>query len=146
VSAYSAVVVIDAGFSIPRHELTYRATRSGGPGGQHVNTSSTRVELLWNLEGSMSVSDEQRARLRARLGSKVDSVGNIRVVASAYRSQLRNKEDAERRLAALLRRALAIPRARKRTRPTGQSIERRLESKRRLALKKQARRREPLDD
>ncbi len=94
----------------------------------------------------MAVSDEQRARLRARLGSKVDSVGNIRVVASAYRSQLRNKEDAERRLAALLRRALAIPKARKRTRPTGRSIERRLESKRHVAEKKQARRRESLDD
>jgi ribosome-associated protein len=145
VSTHSAVVV-DAGLSIPRHELTYRATRSGGPGGQHVNTSSTRVELLWNVDGSMAVSDEQRARLRARLGGKVDSFGNVRVVASAFRSQLRNKEDAERRLAALLRRALAIPKPRKRTRPTGQSIERRLESKRRLAEKKRARRNEPADD
>ncbi|HEU4994022.1 MAG TPA: alternative ribosome rescue aminoacyl-tRNA hydrolase ArfB [Gemmatimonadaceae bacterium] len=139
-------LLVDSGLSIPRHELAFRASRSGGPGGQHVNTSSTRVELLWNLDSSTAVSDEQRTRLRARLGGKVDTAGNIRVVASAFRSQLRNKEEAERRLAILLRRALAIPKARKRTRPTGQSVERRLESKRRLAEKKRARRLGSLDE
>lgn len=143
-SAGSALEV-DQSLSIPRNELTFRATRSGGPGGQHVNTSATRVELLWNLDGSTAVSDEQRRRLRAKLGDRVDSNGTVRVVASAYRSQLRNREDAEKRLAILLRRSLATPKPRRKTRPTGGSIERRLEFKRRLAEKKR-RRNEPPDE
>ena len=58
--------------SIPRSELQYRATRSGGPGGQHVNTSSTRIELLWDLSGSRAVTDEQRERLKTRLAPRLD--------------------------------------------------------------------------
>ena len=60
-------VVINTGLSIPRSELTYRATRSGGPGGQHVNTSSTRVELVWDVKASPALSDEQRERLLQKL-------------------------------------------------------------------------------
>src|SRR5213593_1807264 len=90
---------------IPRSELTFRATRAGGPGGQHVNTSSTRVELLWNVLRSTALTDEQRARLSEKLASRLDAQGNVRVVASAFRSQLRNRTDAEERLAALVRRA-----------------------------------------
>ena len=143
-SAVSALV-IDSTLSIPRFELTFRATRAGGPGGQHVNTSSTRVELLWNVLRSTALTDEQRARLSEKLASRLDAQGNVRVVASAFRSQLRNRTDAEERLAALVRRALIVPKARRKTRPTRAAVESRLYGKRKQSEKKQ-RRREALDE
>ncbi len=126
--------------SIPRSELEFRATRSGGPGGQHVNTSSTRIELLWNLRTSRALSDEQRERLRQRLASRTDGEGFVRVVSSEYRSQLRNREAAEVRLAALLRRALVKPRKRIPTRPSRAAREARLKEKRMRSEKKRMRR------
>jgi ribosome-associated protein len=139
VSGRSALIV-DQSVSIPRFELTFRATRSGGPGGQHVNTSSTRVELLWNVERTRALSDQQRSRVREKLASRLDGDGNLRVVASAYRSQARNREDAEERLAALVRRALAVPKARKKTRPSRAAVQSRLDSKRLKSNKKRERR------
>src|SRR5215831_5400977 len=93
--ADSRFLNIAPGVSVPRSELEFRASRSSGPGGQHVNTTSTRIELLWNLEESRVLSDEQRARLRSRLAARLDSTGSIRVVASARRSQQQNKQAAE---------------------------------------------------
>jgi ribosome-associated protein len=139
VSADGALV-IDAFLEIPRSELSFRASRAGGPGGQHVNTSSTRVELLWNLERSRAVDSEQRARLREKLAARIDAAGNVRVVASANRSQTRNREDAEVRLATLIRRALVVPKARKKTRPTRGSVEERLRVKKEHSRRKQNRR------
>jgi ribosome-associated protein len=144
VSAESALVV-DSTLSIPRFELTFRATRAGGPGGQHVNTSSTRVELLWNIERSTALTDDQRSRVREKLASRLDADGNVRVVASAFRSQLRNRTDAEERLAGLIRRALAAPKLRKKTRPSRAAVESRLHTKRKHSEKKQQRR-HGLDD
>lgn len=126
--------------SIPASELEFRATRSGGPGGQHVNTSSTRIELLWNLRSSRTLSDEQRERLRQRLASRTDADGFVRVVSSEYRSQPRNREAAEARLAELLRRALVKPRKRIPTRPSRAAREARLEEKRKRGEKKRMRR------
>ena len=105
-------LVVDSGLSIPRHELQLRATRAGGPGGQHVNTSSTRIELLWNVRESRALSEAQRTQLLERMASRVDAQGNVRVVASAYRSQARNRDDALARLAAMIRKALVVPKAR----------------------------------
>jgi ribosome-associated protein len=132
---------VDHHLVIPRHELSFRATRAGGPGGQHVNTSSTRVEVLWNVERSRAVSDEQRARLRDKLASRLDGEGNVRVVASAFRSQARNRDDAEARLAALIRRALVVPKVRRKTKPHAGAVETRLRSKRLTSEKKTRRRR-----
>jgi ribosome-associated protein len=126
--------------SIPRSELEFRATRSGGPGGQHVNTSSTRIELLWNLHTSRALSDEQRERLRQRLASRTDADGFVRVVSSENRSQLRNREAAENRLAGILRRALVKPRKRIPTRPSRASREARLKDKRMRSERKRMRR------
>ena len=137
---------VNADLSIPRHELSFRASRAGGPGGQHVNTSSTRIELLWNVDRSRALSDAQRARLRDKLASRLDAAGTVRVVASAFRSQARNREDAEERLASLVRRALAVPKSRKKTRPTRGSIEQRLQLKKKLSEKKKRERRSPGDD
>lgn len=129
--------------SIPRAELTERATRSGGPGGQHVNTSSTRIELVWNVERTVALDDAQRAHVRGRLGGRVDAEGNVRVVASDSRSQRRNRDEAEARLASLIRRALVVPKPRRATRPTAGSVAARLDEKRRRSRLKAERRRRP---
>lgn len=126
--------------SIPPGELDARATKSGGPGGQHVNTSSTRVELLWRLPQSRAITDEQRTRLKLKLAARLDSEGNVRVVASDTRSQRQNRILAEERLADLVRRALAVPKKRRKTAPTRSSIERRLTDKRMRSQRKQERR------
>jgi ribosome-associated protein len=128
---------------IPRTEVTARATRSGGPGGQHVNTSSTRIEVVWNVDRTTALDDRQRARVRERLGARVDSEGNVRVVASDSRSQRRNRDEAETRLAALIRRALAVPKPRRATRPSASSVAARLDEKRRRSRLKAERRRRP---
>lgn len=135
-----SALVVDQDVSIPRFELAFRATRAGGPGGQHVNTSSTRVELLWNVERTRALSDQQRSRLREKLGARLDGQGNVRVVASAHRSQARNREDAEERLAALVRRALMVPKKRKKTRPSRAAVQSRLDSKRLKSNRKRERR------
>ena len=80
-------LAVNADVSIPRTELQFRATRAGGAGGQHVNTSSTRIELLWDLPHSTAVSEEQRDRLQSKLAARLDAEGHVRVVASDRRSQ-----------------------------------------------------------
>lgn len=134
-------LAVDARHVIPRAELSARASRAGGAGGQHVNTSSTRVEVLWNPATSRALTLDERARVIERLAARLDAEGRVRVVASDTRSQKQNRELAESRLADLVRRALAIPKKRKATRPTRASTERRLEGKKREAEKKRERRR-----
>ncbi len=127
------------GIVIPRTELQFRATRSGGAGGQHVNTSSTRIELLWDLPHSAAVDDAQRERLRVRLATRLDADGQVRVVSSARRSQQQNREAAEERLVELVRQGLTVPKKRRATKPTRASREQRLTDKRRHAEKKRNR-------
>src|SRR5665213_2754958 len=115
--------------AIPRAELVVRASRSGGPGGQHVNTSSTRVEIMWNVVGSTVLFDDQRALLLSALRTRLSAAGDLRVVASDTRSQARNKALAESRLVEIVRRALIVKKARKQTRPTRSAVERRLAEK-----------------
>jgi ribosome-associated protein len=134
----STYLAVTPELSIPRSELQYRASRAGGPGGQHVNTSSTRIELLWDLKNSLAVSDEQRERLRLKLASRLDSDGMVRVVASDRRSQGQNRAAADERLAALVKHALHIPKKRRPTKPTRAAKEKRLsEKKRRSEIKRE---------
>jgi ribosome-associated protein len=135
----SAIVVNDT-LSIPRAELEARASRAGGPGGQHVNTSSTRVEVRWNVRRSAALGDEQRARLEERLASRLDGEGTLRVVASDSRSQRQNRELAEVRLADLVRRALVVPKRRRPTKPSRAAKQARLDEKRKQSGKKTQRR------
>ncbi|MBA3759888.1 MAG: aminoacyl-tRNA hydrolase [Gemmatimonadales bacterium] len=125
---------------LPLSELEYLASRSGGPGGQHVNTSSTRIEVWWDVVGSPSLSPEQRAHLLQRLGTRLDSTGRLRVVSSGTRSQLRNREDATERLRALVAAALAVRKKRTPTKPGRAAKAARLEAKRRRAATKRDRR------
>lgn len=125
-------LLVTSGFSIPAGELAWRFSRSSGPGGQGVNTADSRVELSWTPASSAAFG-ALGAHLRERLLERLrpELVGDsIVVAASEYRAQLRNREAARRRLASILRTALAPPPPRRRpTRPTRGSIERRLAGK-----------------
>ena len=121
--------------SIRLSELRWRFTRSGGPGGQHANTSDTRADVRFDIAGSPSLGPRQRARLLERLGPEV------RVVASDERSQARNRELARRRLAEKLAEGLRVETPRRPTRPSKGSVQRRLDDKRRQAARKADRRR-----
>jgi ribosome-associated protein len=132
--------------TIPRAELTERFSRSSGPGGQGVNTTDSRVELSWDVAGSAVLSDVQRERLVARLGHRlVDGV--LTVTASEHREQRRNRDAAAHRLAALVADAVAPPGpARRATRRTRGSQERRLTSKKQRSATKQMRSSRPSRD
>jgi ribosome-associated protein len=126
--------------AIPRWELEYRASRAGGAGGQHVNTSSTRIELLWNPGRSVALNDASRPLVLERLASRLDGEGWLRVVSSARRSQQQNREAAEARLADLVRRALVVRKTRRPTKPTRASKEARIAQKRKRSETKRQRR------
>lgn len=131
---------------LPLSELDYRATRSGGPGGQHVNTSSTRIEVWWDIGASPTLTDEQRVRLLARLATRLDGEGRLRIVASQSRSQLRNREAATERMREVVAAALAVVKPRKRTKPSRAAKAARLEAKRRRSATKRERRSPRHDD
>ncbi|HTJ31678.1 MAG TPA: alternative ribosome rescue aminoacyl-tRNA hydrolase ArfB [Dactylosporangium sp.] len=127
--------------TLPRAELAWRFSRSGGPGGQSVNTTDSRVELRFDLAATAALPEPLKERALQRLaGRLVDGV--LSIVAAEQRSQLQNRRAAEERLVAVIAAAIAPPpRPRKRTKPSKGAIERRLESKRHTALRKQRRRR-----
>ena len=128
---------------IPRHELQWKFSRSSGPGGQGVNTTDSRVELLFDVAGSASLPKVWRERALERLASKL-SDGVLRVVAHEERSQYLNRRAAEERLAEVLREATAPPpRPRRPTKPTKASVERRLSAKKRRSETKRTRRADP---
>ena len=138
--AKDGAVQLSGALAIPRTELVYRASRAGGAGGQHVNTSSTRIELLWNVRATQALDEAQRARVESRLASRLDGDGWLRVVSSARRSQGQNREAAEERLAALVQGALVVPKRRKATKPSkGQKEARLAEKKKRGDTKRQRR-------
>ena len=133
-------------FTVPLEEIEFRASRSSGPGGQHVNTSSTRIEARWNVVESAALTDQQRRRLLDKLGTRVDSNGILRVVAGERRSQRQNRDAAVERLNALVQRALHTPKPRKKTKPSRASTEKRIEQKRLRGAQKQQRRPPSVDD
>jgi len=129
------------GITIPEAELTWRFSRSSGPGGQGVNTADSRAELVWDMAGSSVLSPLQRERLLDRLsGRLVDGV--LTIAASEHRAQLRNREAARARLAAIVDDALRPPSPKRRaTKPTRGAKERRLKAKQQRTDIKQLRRR-----
>jgi ribosome-associated protein len=125
---------VNSRLAIPLAEIKLRTSRSSGPGGQHANVTASRVEAVFDVESSPSLSQSQRERLLARAGTRVVAV------AQDERSQLRNRELALERLAQRLGEALKVPRSRRPTRPTAASRERRLRAKREASSRKQQRR------
>jgi ribosome-associated protein len=128
------------GLDIPDSEITVRASRSSGPGGQHANVTASRVEAVFDVAASTALTDEQKRRVMARLGPRVTAV------AQESRGQARNRAFALERLADRLDRALRVPRSRRATKPTKASKERRMQEKRRAGERKRARRRPGPDD
>lgn len=127
-------LVVSRRLTIPANELQWRFSGSGGPGGQHANTSNTKVMLTWNLEESAALTDYQRTRLVAELGSLV------RIVAVDERSQTRNRDLALERLRERVRAAMVVRATRRPTAPTKSSINRRLADKRLRSERKTGRR------
>jgi ribosome-associated protein len=126
---------IRSGVAVPLSEIELRSSRSSGPGGQHANVTASRVEAVFDVAASESLSDAQKARIMARLGPRVTAT------AQDARSQQRNRGLALDRLARRLAAALEVPRARTPTRPTAASRRRRADDKRRRAEIKRSRRR-----
>lgn len=119
--------------SIPLSEITLRFSRSSGPGGQHAQKSETRVEAIFDVEASASLTDRQKQRVLRKAGA------TLRAIAQDERSQTRNRELAIERVAEALREALHVERRRRPTKPSRASIERRLEQKRRRSQTKRLR-------
>jgi ribosome-associated protein len=120
-----------------------RFARSGGPGGQHVNKTSTQVQLLFDVDGCDAFTETEKRRIRRRLENRIARDGRLRVTSQAERSQARNREAAEARLLQLLRQALHVPKRRKPTKPTAGSRERRLRAKRERGETKRLRQKPP---
>ncbi len=129
----SDTLPIRDGLGIPLTEITVRASRSSGPGGQHANVTASRIEASFDIAASSALSDAQKARAMGRLGRRVTAV------AQDARSQSRNRDLALERLAARLAHALEVPRPRTKTRPTAASRRRRLDDKRRRSETKRGR-------
>jgi ribosome-associated protein len=125
--------------AIPEDELVFTASRSGGPGGQHVNKVSSRVTLRFDLDASPSLTAEQKRRVRRRLATRVSRDGVLRVVCGRHRSQIANRREATERFAELVRQALRRARRRRKTTVPTASKRRRLEAKRRRATLKRSR-------
>jgi ribosome-associated protein len=125
--------------SLPESEMTWRFSRSSGAGGQHVNTTDTRVELTWSLDDTTALTADEKARAAHALRNRLVG-GAITVVSSRYRSQHRNRETARVRLEELISQAVVPPKPRRATRPTRGSVERRLDAKKRRSDIKKSRR------
>ena len=138
---------ITGAVTIPMSELQFHFSRSGGPGGQHVNRTATQVELTFDVQGSARLDESQRARILSKLKSAIDSRGVLHLTCQTTRSQSRNRAEVIERFQHLLRQALHVPKPRRPTRPGRTAVERRLQDKRRAGMLKQERRRQqPVDE
>lgn len=131
---------------IPRSELTFQFSRSGGPGGQNVNKLNTRVQLRWNVDETEAVRDEVRVRLKTRARRRINSDGELIITSQRYRDQARNIDDCIEKLTALVHESAQKPTPRKPTRPTAGARRRRLEAKKQRSQRKKSRKPPRLDD
>jgi ribosome-associated protein len=126
-------------------ELTFKTSRSGGKGGQHVNKVSTKVELNFDLKSTSLFTEEEKVRLFLKLANRINSDGILQIITEEERSQIKNKERSIQKLLILLKNALFVPKIRKASKPKRSAIEKRLKSKQITSLKKISRRNEWLD-
>jgi ribosome-associated protein len=132
--------------TVPLSEFHFRFARSSGPGGQHADRSATRVELLFDVAGSPSLTEAQRERALKALASYIDSEGVLHLISQTFRSQFRNREDVVERFQTLMRKAIKVPKRRRTTRPSRAAKERRLANKRHRSEIKRRRRPVRADD
>lgn len=137
---------INRNIVIPNAELSESFVRSTGPGGQNVNKLSTKVELRWTPALSSTFSDAQRQYLVQRLAHRLIESGELIIVADEHRTQGRNRDEARKKLAAVVRQALVRPKKRRPTKPSRASVKRRLEGKKRRSSTKKNRAKARLDD
>ncbi|MFT6396564.1 MAG: ribosome-associated protein [Bradymonadia bacterium] len=134
-----ADIEVQPGVVIPEREVWFTASRSGGAGGQHVNTTSSKVSLHWYPGSSAAFSQDQRRRVLQKLRNRMTAEGELQLHCSTHRSQLRNREEACERLAELVKAALVIRKRRRKTKPTRGAVERRLKAKRVTSSRKKTR-------
>lgn len=135
----SSVLFINESLQLPMRELDFRAVLSGGPGGQHVNKTATKVMLSFDVQNSESLDERQRELLLSRLGNQLTKDGVLQVSSQASRSQKKNREDALDKLQHAIAKALQQKKKRKATRPSAGAKRRRLEAKKRRSRLKQSR-------
>ncbi len=131
---------VNASLVIPAAELEITASRASGPGGQHVNTTDSRIQVRWNVATSAVLSDTQRARLQEKLAARLSADGALLVACDTHRSQRRNRDEALARLAALVKQGLQRPRPRRATTMPRAAREERLRQKKQRAQRKRDRR------
>ncbi|MDP9067651.1 MAG: aminoacyl-tRNA hydrolase [Actinomycetota bacterium] len=132
-------IKINRSLTVPDQEIEFRFTTSGGPGGQHANKASTRVELIWNVSRSAVLGPRQRQRLLHGLRHRVDASGNLRLASDRNRSQMQNRNEAIERFRTLVSAALIPPKKRVETKPTKAAREKRLIEKKQRSEVKQKR-------
>ena len=126
-------IIINDLVVIPASELQYTASRSSGPGGQHVNKTDSRIQVRWNIPTTSALSDFLKRRVMMVLATRLTDDGDLLLASDSNRSQRRNKDDVTQRLAALVREALVPPKPRRKTKPTRASRQRRLDDKKKRA-------------
>ena len=131
---------------IPRSELTFQFSRSGGPGGQNVNKVNSRVQLRWNLAETDCLRDDVLHRLRTRARRRINSDGELIITSQRYRDQPKNIDDCIEKLCELVKEATVRPKTRKPTKPSAGAKRRRLQAKKERSQRKQSRQRPKLDD
>ena len=140
------MIFVTSNISLRDDELLFTATRATGPGGQHVNTTSSAVHLKFDAAKSTAINAGVLARLRKNAGSRMTSAGVISLNASSHRSQHRNRADAQERMVALIQKSAMAPKYRRKTKPSKGAVQRRLTSKARASTVKKNRGRVSRDD
>lgn len=142
----STPLVINDKVTLPGHDLEWTAVRASGPGGQNVNKVSSKIELSFDFETSVALSDPAKARLRTIAKNTLDAEGRVLVTSQKTRDQAKNLSDARDKLKDLVLKALVVPKTRKPTKPTKGSKVRRLTTKKKVGAKKAARKTPRRDD